>query len=88
VGKPREIVYTSTVPIHYDDSPIRIFKGELVYEAEQTYSCDAANGQATRRALGDVSTNRMTSDGQNLYWCTLGQGDRPGELRRVARNRR
>ena len=95
LGKPRELVYRSAVPISQSPGPIdtsqsriRLFDGRLVFAVEQAYSCDPANCSATLRPHGDFNTDRMASDGDYLYWCTTTLPYGQGELRRSARLQR
>ena len=94
LGKPRELVYRSAVPIgqspgtsHTSTQSIRLFDGQLVFAAEQGYSCDPDNCSATLRAHGSFDTDRIASDGEHIYWCATNQPGSPGELRRSARLR-
>jgi hypothetical protein len=43
--------------------------------------------ESGKQTLGDARTDRMTSDGDSLYWCTA-NSNRNGEIQRVARIRR
>jgi hypothetical protein len=98
LGKPRELVYKSTVPISHGPSAtdslgisIRIVDSHLVFavaQLEQGFSCDPVNCAATLRTHERFNADRIASDGEYLYWCATNAADGRGELRRSAQLQR